>query len=228
MYSASNCSSGAARFHSEARQRAWTSWFWVCRRCPCPQDVRFPPLLRVIIVLHILDTALLAALHELREGGLPPTATLTKFLGLRHCQVPCAKNVKTRVEVDFLRKFVSLLLTPQMFLDRRFSTHCWDKRGPNETHVSHKKNSFDGKSTIQKQVESRVQNRSGCTAQIVARSRAHLSNGHMMQYLWQDTHTDASTRNKQENQCQTTGRLESSATFRHNGKHSFVRLHKKK
>ena len=80
-----------------------------------------------------------------------------KLLGLRHCQVPCAKNVNARVEVDFLHKFVSLLLKPQMFLDRRFSTHCWEKRKPNNTHVSHKKKKFDGKSTIQKQSESRVQ-----------------------------------------------------------------------
>ena len=72
----------------------------------------------------------------------------------------CAKNVNTRVEVDFLRKFVSLLLKPQMILAHRFSTHCWDKRGPNETHVSHKKNRFDGKPTNQEHVESRVQSRS--------------------------------------------------------------------
>ena len=85
----------------------------------------------VLIIVHlVLDTALLAALHELLEGGLPPTAALEQLLGLRHCQVPCAKNVNTRVEVDFLRKLVSLLLKPQMFLDRRFSTHCRNKRGP--------------------------------------------------------------------------------------------------
>ena len=81
---------------------------------------------------------------------------------------------------------------------------------------------------IQKQVESRVQNRSGCTAPIVARFRAHLSNGHMMEYVWQDTHTDASTRNKQKDQCQTMGRLESSVTFRHNGQQSFECLHEQK
>ena len=196
--------------------------FWVCRRCPCPQNVRFPPFLLeltmerridngfavLIIALLTLDTALFAALHELREGGLPPTATLKKLLGLRHCQVPCTKNVNTRVEVDFLRKFVSLLLKPQMFLDRRFSTHCWDKRGPNETHVSHERNRFDGKSTIQKQVESRVQNRSGCTARIVTRFRQKVLNGDQMEYVWQDTRTDASTRNKQKDQRQTMGRLE--------------------
>ena len=62
---------------------------------------------------------------------------------------------------------------------------------------------------VQKQVESRVQNRSGCTERIVARFRAHLGNGHMMEHVWQDAHTDASTRNKQKDQCQTTGRLES-------------------
>ena len=110
---------------------------------------------------------------------------------MRHCQVPCAKIVNTRVEVDFLWKFVSLLLKPQMFLDRRFSTHCWDKRGPDETHGSHEKNGLDDKSTIHKDVESRVQNRSGCTAQNVARFRAHLSNGHTVEYVWQDAHTGA-------------------------------------
>ena len=46
---------------------------------------------------------------------------------------------------------------------------------------------FDGTTTIQKQVESPVQNRSGCTARIVARFKAHLSNGHTMEYAWQDT-----------------------------------------
>ena len=29
-----------------------------------------------------------------------------------------------------------------MFLDRRFSTHCWNKRGPNETHVRTRKTSL--------------------------------------------------------------------------------------
>ena len=87
----------------------------------------------LVSVLLILGTALFAALHELREGGLLPTATLKNLLGLPHCQVPCANNKNTRVEVDFLRKFVSLLLKPQMFLDRRFSTHCWDKRGPKKS-----------------------------------------------------------------------------------------------
>ena len=96
----------------------------------------------LIIVLLIFDTALLAVLHELMEGGLPPTAALEELLGLRHCQLPREKNVHSRVQVDFLRKFVSLLLKPQIFLDRRFSTHCWDKRGPNETHVSHEKTSL--------------------------------------------------------------------------------------
>ena len=62
----------------------------------------------LIIVLLILDTSLLAALPELLEGGLPPTAALEELLGLRHNQVPCAKNVNTRVEVDFLRKVVCL------------------------------------------------------------------------------------------------------------------------
>ena len=80
----------------------------------------------------------------------------------------------------------------------------------------------------QKNVESRVQHRSGCTARVVARFKAHLSNGHMMEYVWQDTHTDASTRNKQKNQCQTMGRLESSVAFRHNGQQSSEHLHKNK
>ena len=40
---------------------------------------------------------------------------LSKSFLACHCQVPCAKNVNTRVEVDFLCKFVSLLLKPQMF-----------------------------------------------------------------------------------------------------------------
>ena len=133
---------------------------------------------------------LLAALHELLEGGLPPTAALEELLGLRHNQVPCVKNVNTSVEVD-----------------RRCSTHCWHKRRPNETHVSHEKIRFDGKSTSQKHVESRVQSRSGCTAQIVARFRAHLSNGHTMEYVWQDAHTDASTRNKAERPVPNHGSL---------------------
>ena len=133
----------------------------------------------LIIVLLILDTALLAALHELREGGLPPTAALEKLLGLRHCQVPCAKNVNTRVEVDFLRKFVSLLLKPQMFLDRRFLTHCWAKRGPHETHVSHEQNRFDGKSKIPKKCrESRAKSKwlysmSCCKIQSAPQRRSH-------------------------------------------------------
>ena len=74
----------------------------------------------LIIVLLILDTALLATL----ECGPPPTAALEELLGLRHCQVLCAKNVNTR-----LRKFVSLLLKPQMSLDRRFSTPCGKIQG---------------------------------------------------------------------------------------------------
>ena len=78
-----------------------------------------------------------------------------------------------------------------MFPDRSFSTHCWDKRGPNET----------GKSTIQKQVESR--------ARIVTRVRQKVRNGEKMEHVRQKSHTDASTRNKQKDQCQTTGRLES-------------------
>ena len=41
-----------------------------------------------------------------------------------------------------------------------------------------------------------MQSRSGCTAQIVARFTMHLSNGHTMEHVWQDAHTDASTRNK--------------------------------
>ena len=79
-----------------------------------------------------------------------------------------------------------------------------------------------------KSVESRVQNVKGCTARIVARFRAHLSNGHMMEYVWQNTHTDASKRIKQKDQCQTMGRLDSSVTFRHNGQQSSERLHKNK
>ena len=181
----------------------------------------------LIIVLLILDIALLAALHELLEGGLSPTAALEELFGLRHCQVPCAKIVNTRVEVDFLWKFVSLLLKPQMFLDRRFSTHCWDKRGPDETHGSHEKNGFDDKSTIHKDVESRVQNRCGCTAQNVARFRAHLSNGHTVEYVWQDAHTGASPRNKQKDHCQTMGRWSQVSRFGTTGnRQSSERLHK--
>ena len=52
----------------------------------------------VLIIVHlVLDTALLAALHELLEGGLPPTAALEQLLGLRHCQVPvCEEREHTR------------------------------------------------------------------------------------------------------------------------------------
>ena len=76
-----------------------------------------------------------------------------------------------------------------MFLDRRFSAHCWDKRKPTETHVPHEKK-FDGNHTIQKHVQRRVQHRSGCTAQTVARFTAHSSHGHTMECAWQDAHTE--------------------------------------
>ena len=48
-------------------------------------------------------------------------------------------------------------------LDRRFSTHCWDKRGPNETHVSHEKNRFDGISNPRKCRESRAKSKWLCS-----------------------------------------------------------------
>ena len=152
----------------------------------------------LIIVILILDTALLAALHELLEGGRPPTAALEELLDLRHCQVPCAKNVNIRVEVDFLCKFVSLLMKPQMFLDRRFSTHCWDTRGPNES---------------PKNGESRVQNRSGCTAHFLQDSMRTM-------FMARCPH-----------RCIRTKQAERPMPhhgFRHNGQQSSERLHKNK
>ena len=58
------------------------------------------------IVLFILGGPCLL-FCELREGGLPPTTTLKKLLGLRHCQVTCAKNVKTRIDTDSSARFGS-------------------------------------------------------------------------------------------------------------------------
>ena len=124
MYSANSCSSHAARCCSEACQRAWTSWFWVCRRCLVPRHVRFP--------------------FFCARDWLPPTTALEELLGLHHCQLPCAKNVHTRCEVDLLRMFVSLLLKPQMFLDHRFSTRYLEKREPTELNVLHETKRFGG------------------------------------------------------------------------------------
>ena len=38
-------------------------------------------------------------------------------------------------------------------------------------------------------------------------SQRTSAEGHTMEHLWQDAHTDAQTRNKQKDQCQTMGRF---------------------